>query len=127
MNTAVVSVGSNINPVENIETAKKMVSGEFILIGSSSFKKTKPIGFKDQDDFYNGAFLVQTELDIETVNELLKKIEVEVGRVKTPNKEGPREIDLDIIIWNNVVIDNDVYERQFLRNSVLELIPGFEF
>ena len=59
--------------------------------------------------------------------DMFEKIEVEVGRVKTPNKQGPREIDLDIIIWNSTVVDNDVFERQFLRESVLELLPGFEF
>ena len=127
MNTAVVSVGSNINPIDNIETAKKKVSSDFDFIRSSSFRKTKPIGFKDQEDFYNGAFLVQTDKGIDEVNIMLKKIEVEIGRVKTPNKQGPREIDLDILIWNNVVVDNDVYERQFLRNSVLELLPVFVF
>lgn len=127
MNTVVVSVGSNVNPIENIETAKEKVSREFNFIRSSSFKETKPIGFKDQDDFYNGAFLVQTDKELDEVNIVLKKIEVEVGRVKTSNKQGPREIDLDIIIWNNVVVDNDVYERNFLRSSVLELLPGFLF
>jgi len=58
---------------------------------------------------------------------LLKKIEVDMGRIKTSNKQGPREIDLDIIIWNNRVVDNDVYERKFLQNSILELLPGFVF
>lgn len=127
MNTAVVSVGSNINPIENIETAKKKISREFNFISFSSFKETKPIGFKNQDDFYNGAFLLQTDKELDEVNMLLKKIEVDIGRVKTSNKQGPREIDLDIIIWNNVVVDNDVYERKFLQNSVLELLPGFVF
>ena len=127
MNTAVVSVGSNINPEENIGASKVKISSEFKLVGSSSFIKTKPIGFKDQDDFYNGAFLIQTEKELDEVNSLLKKIEVEIGRVKSSNKQGPREIDLDIVIWNNTVIDNDIYEREFLRNSVSELLPGFEF
>jgi len=127
MNTAVVSVGSNINPKENIETAKKKVSIEFNLIRSSSFKETKPIGFEDQDDFYNGAFLFQTDKELDEVNIVLKKIEVDIGRTKTSNKQGPREIDLDIIVWNNVVVDNDVYERKFLQSSILELIPGFVF
>ena len=127
MNTAVVSVGSNINPIENIETAKKKILGEFNFIRSSSFKETEPIGFKDQDDFYNGAFLVQTDNELDEFNMLLKKIEVDMGRIKTSNKQGPREIDLDIIIWNNRVVDNDVYERKFLQNSILELLPGFVF
>ena len=50
-----------------------------------------------------------------------------MGRVKTSNKEGPRIIDLDIIIWNNKIIDDDVYKRTFLQNSVIELLPDFKF
>ncbi len=127
MNTAVVSVGSNINPTENINTAKIMISKEFNLIRASSFKETEPIGYKEQDDFYNGAFLVQTDRDFDDFNNMLKKIEINMGRVKRSNKQGPREIDLDIIVWNNKVVDNDVYEREFLKSSILEVLPGFVF
>lgn len=127
MNTAVVSVGSNINPTENINTAKIMISKEFNLIRASSFKETEPIGYKEQDDFYNGAFLVQTDRDFDDFNNMLKKIEINMGRVKRSNKQGPREIDLDIIVWNNKVVDNDVYEREFLQSSILEVLPGFVF
>ncbi len=127
MNTAVVSVGSNINPLKNTKIAKELISEEFSLIRVSTFKQTEPIGFKDQDDFYNGAFLVRTDLEKEDFNNILKKIEVEMGRVKTSNKQGPRIIDLDIVIWNNKVIDDDVYQRTFLQNSILELLPGFTF
>ena len=127
MNTAVVSVGSNINPQQNIDTAKEFISGKFKLISISSFVITEPIGFKEQDDFLNGAFLIQTGLDLEGLNDVLKKIEIDMGRVKTSNKEGPRIIDLDIIIWNNKIIDDDVYKRTFLQNSVIELLPDFKF
>ena len=127
MNTAVVSVGSNINPHQNIDAAKELISGKFKLISISSFVITEPIGFKEQDDFLNGAFLIQTGLDLEGLNDVLKKIEIDMGRVKTSNKEGPRIIDLDIIIWNNKIIDDDVYKRSFLQNSVIELLPDFKF
>lgn len=127
MNTAVVSVGSNINPHQNIDAAKELISGKFKLISISSFVITEPIGFKEQDDFLNGAFLIQTGLDLEGLNDVLKKIEIDMGRVKTSNKEGPRIIDLDIIIWNNKIIDDDVYKRTFLQKSVIELLPDFKF
>ena len=127
MNTAVVSVGSNINPRKNIKLAQEIIAGEFTLLNVSSFKQTEPIGFKEQDDFYNGAFLVKTELEIENFNSALKKIEVDMGRIKTSNKQGPRIIDLDIVIWNNKIMDDDVYQRGFLKNSILELIPEFNF
>jgi len=125
MNTAVISVGSNINSHFNIKIAEEIISRELKLIRSSTLIETEPIGFKDQNNFHNGAFLIETELDLKEFNAYLKKIETEMGRVKTSNKQGPRIIDLDIIVWNRKVVDNDVYERKFLQKIILELLPNF--
>jgi 2-amino-4-hydroxy-6-hydroxymethyldihydropteridine diphosphokinase len=46
--------------------------------------------------------------------------------VKTDNKHGPREIDLDILVWNGEVVDEEVYEREFLRKSINELMPEMD-
>jgi len=54
----------------------------------------------------------------------LREIESGLGRVRTANKNGPRTIDLDILVWNGEVVDADVYERGFLRDSIIELLPG---
>jgi 2-amino-4-hydroxy-6-hydroxymethyldihydropteridine diphosphokinase len=125
MNTAVISVGSNINSHFNIKIAEEIISRELNLLRSSKLIETEPIGFKDQNNFHNGAFLIETELDLKEFNAYLKKIETEMGRVKTSNKQGPRIIDLDIIVWNRKVVDNDVYERKFLQKIILELLPNF--
>jgi len=127
MNTAVISVGSNINSHFNIKIAEEIISRKLNLIRSSTLIETEPIGFKDQNNFHNGAFLIETELDLKEFNAYLKKIETEMGRVKTSNKQGPRIIDLDIIVWNCKVVDNDVYERKFLQKIILELLPDFNF
>ncbi len=57
----------------------------------------------------------------------LREIESGLGRVRTGNKNGPRTIDLDILVWNGEVVDDDVYEREFLKTSIRELLPGFTF
>ena len=127
MNTAVIGVGSNINPEENVRCAKDKISLELKLINSSPPVYTKPVGYENQDDFLNCALIIETENDKEGVKKILKAIEIELGRKKVFNKYGPRTIDLDILIWNNEVIDSDVYSRKFLRKSILELLPGFKF
>lgn len=127
MNTAVIGVGSNINPEDNIKHAKQKISSKVKLIRSSSFVKTEPIGFKNQDNFCNGAFLVETVMKFEKFEAFLKKVEIELGRTKNVNKDRPRTIDLDIVVWNNKVVDKEVYDRAFLKNSIIELIPDFEF
>ena len=126
MNRAVIGLGSNIHPEENIRKAKEAIGGEFKIIKSSSFVETEPVGFKEQDRFINGALLIETESDAGGLKSWLKKLEAELGRVKTDNKYGPRTIDLDILVWNGEVVDEEVYEREFLRKSINELIPDLE-
>ena len=126
VNRAVIGLGSNINAEENIRRAKEAIAGEFMLIKSSSFVETEPVGFKEQDRFINGALLIETELNAARLESRLKVLETELGRVRTDNKYGPRSIDLDILVWNGEVVDEEVYEREFLRTSINELMPDFD-
>jgi 2-amino-4-hydroxy-6-hydroxymethyldihydropteridine diphosphokinase len=56
----------------------------------------------------------------------LKELESKLGRVNTDNRYGPRTIDLDILVWNGEVVDEEVYEREFLRKSIKELLPDLD-
>ena len=123
INKVVIGVGSNIDPGKNIEEAKNAVANHHNLIKVSSFIETEPIGCKSQDKFLNGAFLIETEMDTPTLKSWLKNLEKKIGRVKSENKNGPRPIDLDIIVWNGEVVDDEVYERKFLINSINEVLP----
>ena len=126
-NRAVLGLGSNIDPEENTQKAIDIIRTEFSLIKISSFVRTEPVGFKEQAPFLNGALLIETELDAAALKTRLKEIEIALGRVRMENRNGPRTIDLDIIVWNGEVVDDDVYERDFLKSSIRELLPGFTF
>ena len=123
MNIAVISVGSNIEPEINIEKARLLLAGEHKLQGESSFVRTKPVGYREQPDFINGAFLISTGMELEELRKSLRKIEKAIGRIKSAIKDGPRSIDLDIVIWNGKVIHRDFYERDFVRKACCELLP----
>ncbi len=123
MNQAVIGVGSNIDPENNIAKARHLVSRHFNILKASSFVVTKPIGFSIQPDFQNGAWLIECREDLQRLTESLHEIEKQLKRVRTENKNGPRTIDLDVIVWNNKIIDKDVYTRDFLKESLLELCP----
>jgi 2-amino-4-hydroxy-6-hydroxymethyldihydropteridine diphosphokinase len=127
MNCAAVSIGSNIDAKENIRKAITAVSKAHTLLKVSPLVQTKPVGFPDQPDFINGCMLVSTELPKEQFNRYLKDLEKHLKRVRSENKNGPRTIDLDIIVWNDQIIDNDFYEREFLKNSILELLPSIKY
>jgi len=122
-NQAVVGLGSNIRPSENIARAKENFAQSHRIVAESQFIKTDPIGYPDQPDFVNGVVLIETDMDFDELKCWLADIECKLGRVRTANRYGPRPIDLDIAVWNGHVVDDDVYERDFLRTAVLEVCP----
>jgi len=56
--------------------------------------------------------------------QVLRKIEAELGRVRTGDKYTPRQMDLDIILFNDVITDEAVWERAFIALPVSELTSG---
>lgn len=121
-NTAIISIGSNIDAESNIEKMLVLLGQEVKILKVSLLVKTKPIGIENQPDFTNGAVKIGTYLDKENLNRLLKCIEDKLGRDRTVAKFGPRTIDLDILVWNGDIVDKDYYSRNFLRHSVDELL-----
>lgn len=124
MNRTVVGIGSNIEPVSNIERALTLLDTDHRCIKKSALTLTEPIGFRDQPDFINGAVLVETSMEVGEFRQYLKGIENRLGRVRTENKNGPRTIDLDVVIWNGLIVDDDYYTRDFLQKAVDELSDG---
>jgi 2-amino-4-hydroxy-6-hydroxymethyldihydropteridine diphosphokinase len=122
----VIGLGSNIDPEANLEQAVQELKSRFKVSKRSQWIRTKPIGIQDQPDFYNGALLMETELEQQSLKQELKRIEDILGRDRSLPKFGPRTIDLDILIWNKKVVDEDYYERDFLRKGVEEIIPDLE-
>ncbi len=120
-NKVVIGLGSNIDAVVNMGKALYLLGLRVKILAVSSFQTTPPIGISDQPDFLNGAVLVQTTMAREQLDSELKAVEDEMGRDRSLPKYGPRVIDLDIIIWNEVVMDDDFYERDFIRRAVEEV------
>ena len=122
----VIGLGSNIDPEANLEQAVQELKSRCKVSKRSQWTRTKPIGIQDQPDFYNGALLMETELEQQSLKQELKRIEDILGRDRSLPKFGPRTIDLDILIWNKKVVNEDYYERDFLRKGVEEIIPDLK-
>ncbi len=122
MNLVILSVGSNMDPITNIKKAAEMLEAMNCLISVSSFVRTSPEGYPDQPDFLNGAFYIKTSLNREQLRDRLKEIELNLGRVHTLNKNGPRTIDLDIVVFNGKIIDPDYERYSFVKKSVDEIL-----
>lgn len=124
MNECIIGIGSNIDAEKNIAEMLRLLGCEVEVVQVSKLVKTPPIGIPDQPEFTNGAVKIRTIKGIDELNLFLKSLEDRMGRDRTQPKFGPRNIDLDVLIWNNRVVDQDYFTREFLRNSAAEL--GFE-
>jgi len=100
------------------------------LIKVSSLIETEPAGVTGQSKFLNGAAELRTELDPLELLDELQSIENDLGRVRAV-RWGPRTIDLDILLYDNEVIDEDrlrvphplMCERWFVLVPLAEIAP----
>ena len=124
MNDCIIGIGSNIDADRNITEMLRLLAAKVEIVQVSRMIQTKPIGIAEQADYTNGAVRIRTEMSLETLSLYLKILEDQMGRDRSQKKFGPRNIDLDILIWNDAIVDPDYYTRDFLRNSAAEL--GYE-
>ncbi|KAK7040701.1 trifunctional dihydropteroate synthetase [Paramarasmius palmivorus] len=132
--TVAIAIGSNIgDSYQNIEQALRLLeqphqvlneaSDIFLEVIDTSFLyESAPMYVTEQPSFINCACMVETNLKPLHLLALLKKIEELVGRVPSI-RNGPRAIDLDIVLYDNAVIDTrPVGARQDLGNLEGELV-----
>ncbi len=132
MARAYIGVGSNINPEFYIEKALDLLNKKVDITGISSFYKTKPLLNKNINDFINGVWQINTSLEPDKLkHDILKKIEKKLHRKKIKDKYSSRTIDLDLLLYDNKVINNDnikipdpdIYTRAFILLPLYELDP----
>lgn len=121
MNQAIIGLGSNISPEDHIERALIEIEKIHPIIKRSNFVITQPIGIKEQAPFLNGAILINCLESNATLIQRLKSIEDRLARDRSTDRNGPRNIDLDLLLWNGEVCDPDVYSREFLRKAITEI------
>ncbi len=117
-------LGSNIEPEANIRRALQLL-GERVEIGAvSSVWETQSVGY-DGPNFLNLAVQVHTALDAERLkHDVLREIEMRLGRVRVANKNAPRTIDLDILLHDGQVVDEAIWRQAYLAVPLAELLPG---
>lgn len=129
---AYISVGSNIEPENNILMALDKLMEYVRVKDTSTFYRTMPIGRPEQSFFLNGIWLIETDESPRRLKfEILRKIEEELGRIRTQDKYAARTMDLDIALYGNEVInesdlvipDPDIRRRSFIAIPLIELNP----
>lgn len=106
-NIAYLSLGSNINPKENIAEAVRLLRRHTTVLRVSPVYLSPPHGFLEQERFLNAAVKIHTgRSPSQFKTSVIDRIEAELHRVRDPqNKNAPRTIDLDISLWNDEVLE----------------------
>ena len=129
-----LAVGSNMGDKEkNIKDAIDILSkNEEVKIKKiSTLIETDPVGYLDQDKFLNGAIEIETIFSPKELMSELLRIEKELKR-KRIIKDGPRTIDLDILLYDNLISDDEfvtlphprMEERLFVMEPLNEIAPN---
>lgn len=130
---AYIGIGSNVDPMGNIPDAIHQLSSKMMILSTSNFYRTRPLGRPQQPEFRNGVIKVQTDTPPKQLKfEVLREIEERLGRVRTSDSHATRTIDLDLIIYGDLVTDEDdlhipdpdIRLRPFLAIPLLELAPS---
>lgn len=136
VNNIFLGLGSNkgdrikflLNAVEKIKHNTKC-----ILVNSSSVYETTPYGNIDQENFFNAVISISSDLSPDELFDFIKQIEQELGRFELNKKWGPREIDIDILFYNQLIYIKDnliiphseVLKRDFVLVPLIEIAPEF--
>jgi len=129
---AFIGVGSNINPEENTRRALRLLAERLRVMRVSTVYRTEALGRPDDPGFYNCVVEIETEIPPEDLKRrVLRRIEADLGRSRTSDKYAPRTIDLDVLLYADVVVsagelvlpDPDITKRPFLAIPLRELAP----
>ena len=130
--TAYLCLGSNLGErEENLRQALTSLSLKVNLQEVSSIYETEPVGYKEQPLFLNLVCRITTNLPPEELLYLAKDIETRMGRVPSRQINSPRPIDIDIIFYDNKIMETQnltiphprLKERAFVLIPLAEIAP----
>ncbi|RKY22887.1 MAG: 2-amino-4-hydroxy-6-hydroxymethyldihydropteridine diphosphokinase [Planctomycetota bacterium] len=130
---AYIGLGSNLgdrysNLARAVDRIRQLPST--LVEGQSGNYLTAPMGPRDQPDFLNSVIGISTEMSPGGLLDALKEIEKSLGREET-YRWGPRLIDIDILLYDEIVIDEEdlkiphprMHEREFALEPLCEIAP----
>jgi 2-amino-4-hydroxy-6-hydroxymethyldihydropteridine diphosphokinase len=134
MAIAYLLLGSNLgNKEDNLKNAVKLLKKFGKVRKHSAIYETEPWGFSDERNFFNAAICLETSLNpFELLTEILK-IEISIGRKRQIKQWVAREIDIDIIFFDNLILSEEfltiphphLKNRKFALAPLNEIAPSF--
>lgn len=133
MSQAFIALGANLgDPAATIRAAFEALNElpESRLLACSELYRTAPVGMTEQPEFVNAAARIETTLAPEALLDALLAIEHRFGRIRA-ERNGPRTLDLDILLYDDLVIDTPrltlphprLHLRAFVLYPLADLAP----
>jgi 2-amino-4-hydroxy-6-hydroxymethyldihydropteridine diphosphokinase len=130
-----LSTGSNLDDrLDNLVVAARMISQQFgRILKFSPVVESEPWGFEADTSFLNQVLMVETGLDPVQVLDKALEIEKSLGRERTGKGYSSRSIDIDILFYNDQLINTDklvvphplMQNRKFVLIPLATIAPGF--
>ncbi|MBN1451070.1 MAG: 2-amino-4-hydroxy-6-hydroxymethyldihydropteridine diphosphokinase [Anaerolineales bacterium] len=122
---ACLLVGSNVQPEKNLVLGIELLRRRVKIVRVSSVWETPAVG-SSGPDFLNAAVLVDTPMDADELkNRVLGPLEAQLGRVRSEDKNAPRPIDIDIIIYDKRLLDPTLWQHAYRAVPVAEVLPDY--
>lgn len=130
MNEVFIILGSNIDPLINVNTAIELLKKDekIEVVKVSQFYETLPT-HEYGSNFINVAVKIKTILDAEKLKTTFRVIEKKMGRVRTDDRNEARPIDIDIVFFGDLITDlipdPDFLKYAHIAIPIIELDPTF--
>ena len=122
---ACLLLGSNIQPEKNLTLGLDLLRYMVTISRLSSVWETPSVG-SSGPDFLNLAVLISTPLNTnELKGQVLRPLEVQLGRVRSANKNAPRTFDIDIILFDGELLDPNLWYFAHRAVPVAEIMPDY--
>lgn len=132
---AYIGLGSNLaEPRAQVRAGQASLAAlpQTTVESCSALYASAPVGLVDQPDFVNSACRVRTKLPAHALMQALLEIEKQHGRVRGAEKGGPRTLDLDLLLYGDLVLNSPdltlphprLHERAFVLRPLCELDAG---
>jgi len=127
---AYIGLGSNIKPEANLKEAARQLSttgqpGNTRLTAASSVWKSPPLG-SEGPQFLNAAIELHTQLNADELRSYLRSLEAAQGRVRTEDRNAPRTLDLDLLLYDGEEMDREIWDAAHIAVPLSELLPAYK-
>jgi 2-amino-4-hydroxy-6-hydroxymethyldihydropteridine diphosphokinase len=138
MSDVYIGLGSNLDdPEMQVKSALEHVKGipQTQLTLTASLYGSCPMGPKSQPDYINTVIMINTDLLPQVLLSHLQKIELDQGRIRKSERWGPRVIDLDILLFDDIELNSETLtiphygmrQREFVLYPLYEIAPALVF